>query len=147
MSEIKNIDAKVLELFSKVKEKQKKIAKNERPSWKTNCSFGKNQDSVSDRINLQVITDLDRLIDAHVFLKQKLDYWLKSCETLGVKSPLKWLGYSFQDWEDDIKYRVSQLQLNKEKKELEVLEARLNSLITVDQRREMELAEIEKELN
>ena len=38
-------------------------------------------------------------------------------------------------------------ELNKEKKELEVLEARLNSLITVDQRREMELAEIEKELN
>lgn len=141
------IDAKVLELFNKVKEKQKKVAKSERVNWETNCSFGFNYETVNDRINLQVTTDLVKLVDAYIFLKTKIDNWKEACDSLGVKVPLKWLGYEPSLWQKDIKTRIGQLQLNQEKKELATLETRLDSLITVDQRREMELAEIEKELN
>lgn len=146
MSENKNIDAKVLELFNKVKEKQKKIAKNEKVNWETNCSFGFNYETVNDRINLQVTTDLVKLVDAYIFLKTKICNWQEACESLGVKVPLKWLGYAPGDWQKDIKTRINQLQLNQERNELKVLEARLDSLITVDQRREMELEAITKEL-
>lgn len=146
MSETKNIDTKVLELFNSVREKQKKLIANERVNWMTSCVIGKNPDSTQDRINLHTVTELSKLVDMHVFLKQKLDYWKNSCDFLGVKVPLEWMGYPVGDWEKDIKARVNQLQLNKERAELKALEARLDSLITIDQRREMELAAIEKEM-
>ncbi len=139
-----NIDSKVLELFNKVKEKQNKITKNEKVNWETNCSFGFNSEVINDRFNLQVTTDLVKLVDAHVFLQTKIKNWAESCELLGVKIPLKWLGYPPGDWQKDIKTRIGQLQLNNEKKELATLEARLDALITVDQRREMELDAISK---
>jgi hypothetical protein len=143
----KNIDARVLELFNKVKEKQKKIAANERVSYETNCSFGYSQTTVNDRVNLQVTTDLNYLVDAYIFLQSKVNVWKDACDALGVKVSLKWLGYAPGDWIKDIKTRIGQLQLNNERKELKVMEERLDKLITMEQRREMELAAIEKELN
>ena len=140
------VDAKVLELFNKVKEKQKKIATNERISWFTNCSFGFNPQVINDRTNLQVCDDVNQLISFYAFILSKEECYATATEELGLKKFDKWLGYSFSDWKKDIKTRVNQLQLGNERKELKALETRLDSLITVDQRREMELAAIEKEL-
>lgn len=141
----KNIDAKVLELFNTVRRKQKEIGAGERVNWKTNCSFSYSG-ATHDRFNLQVTTDLSQLVDAFIFLQTKIEYWKDACDKLGVKVPLKWSGYAPGDWQDDIKSRVGQLQLSEKRKELKNLEARLDSLITVDQRREMELEAITKEL-
>ncbi len=143
----KNIDTKVLDLFNKVKEKSKKIAANERVNWLTNCSFGFSPNGVHDRVNLQVVSDLNELINIYGFLVIKANSYELAADELGVKQTGKWLGYSFDNWKSDVKTRVNLLQLNNERKELKVLEERLNSLITVEQRREMELAEIEKLVN
>jgi hypothetical protein len=56
------------------------------------------------------------------------------------------MGYGFDAWKTDIRSRVNQLQVNAKKKELESLETRLDALVTVEQRRELELAAIQKEL-
>ena len=147
MSENKTkIDNKVLELFNKVKEKQRKISANERVSWETNCSFGYSTEGVHDRVNLQVITDLAKLADIWGYLVTKEFTYEQFRKDFSFDLPLKWLGYKISDWQKDIKTRVNQLQLSNERKELKALETRLDSLITVDQRREMELAAIEKEL-
>ncbi len=143
MSDTKIIDEKVLNLFNKVKEKQKKIAANEKVNWETNCSFGYTE-NINDRINLHVASDLSKLVDMYIFLQVKSEYWKDACEKLGIQTSLKWLGYKIEDWQKDIKSRVNQLQLGNERKELAVLESRLDALITIDQRRVMELEAIEK---
>lgn len=141
------IDTKVLELFNKVKEKQRKIAAaSESPRWVTSCTVGFNPDTTQDRINIQTITDLNKIVDIYSFLLNKEATYDKAIADLGIKIVPKWMGYSIDNWKKDIKTRVGQIQLNNEKKELASLESRLDALITIEQRREMELAAIEKEL-
>lgn len=140
-----NTDAIVLDLFNKVREKQKEISSVQRVKWETSCTIGYNPETVADRINIQTITDLAKLVDIYGFLSQKLDKWNESTLLLGVKLPFKWMGYSYEQWTTDIKNRVAQINVNVKKKELENMEERLNKLITVEQRRTMELEALQKE--
>lgn len=144
-----NTDKLVLELFNKVKQKQKEIASVEKPKWKTHCSFStdSNSDAIKDRVNIQTIADINRLVDIYGFLCHKQELFLKSAKALGVKvAGFKWMGFSLNDWEDDIKARIDQVGVTQKKEELKALEKRLDALITTEQRREMELAAIQKEL-
>jgi hypothetical protein len=59
----------------------------------------------------------------------------------------KWLGFSYEDWSSDFQTRINKININKKKEELQNLETRLNSLISPELRRELELKEIEKMLS
>lgn len=147
MSKTTNIDDKVLSLFNKVKDKKRKIKRTERVNWETSCSFSYDPETgIHDRINLHVCSSLAVLTDIYAFLLSKQEKYTTAASELGVKTPTQWLGYSIEKWKTDLKARVSQLQLAQERQELTVLENRLDSLITVDQRRAMELDAIEEEL-
>lgn len=140
----KTTDDLVLELFNKVKNKQKEITAAEKPRWVTSATIGYNPDIATDRINLQTVTDIKKLVDIYGYLTNKFHSWASSCEDLGLKIKFTWMGYSFSDWEKDIKSRVAQIEVNAKKKELADLESRLNQLISVEQRRELELAAIQE---
>ncbi len=142
----KTTDELVIELFNTVRSKQREISGYQKPSWETSCTIGYNPEIVSDRINIQTVTDINKLVDLVAFLRIKRDYWKEACDSLGVKVPFKWMGYEPVLWEKDIKARIDQLNLSVKQKELKALEARLDALITVDQRRVMELEAITKEL-
>ena len=135
-------DELVLKLFNTVKEKQKEIEKAERPKWVTSCTLGQNPDSVQDRVNIQTVTDIDKLILLYGFLELRNKEFFVGCSELGIKKKFKWMGYSVDDWKTDIKSRVAQININTKKKELQVLEERLDKLISTEQRRGLELAEI-----
>lgn len=139
-----NVDEQVLNLWNKVKTKQKEISKVERPSWLTTCSISKNPDNVNDRFNIQTVTDLNKLIDIYGFLLITEEKWEQANKELGLKVPFKWMNYSGDKWKKDIQSRISVLSLYNKKKELEVLQERLDKLITTEQRRELELEEISK---
>ena len=139
-------DATVLKLIQQVKDKKKQIANSEKPKWETSCVIGTSPDSVSDRFNIQTVTDTKKLVDIYGFLTLKESSWDKAAKELGVAPSNNWMGSSFDAWKRDIKNRVDQININTKRKELESLETRLDKLISVEQRRELELEDIAKSL-
>lgn len=142
-------DELVLQLLAKVKEKKAKIAAVDRPQWVTSCTVGYNPDVVTDRINIQTVTDVNKLVDLFGFILAKEEQSHKARKALGIWDTLafKWMGFTVAQWEHDFRSRIAKIQINAEKAELDALEKRIDSLITVEQRRELELQALAKELD
>jgi hypothetical protein len=139
------IDAIVLELFNTVKQKKADIlALSERPNWETSCTIGLVEGNITTNVNIQTVSDINKLVELYAFLLVKEDYYTHASADLGVKTVSKWQGYSFSSWKKDLKTRANIIGLNVKKQELTELENRLNALISPEQRRELELAEIQK---
>lgn len=138
-------DKLVLELFETVKQKQKEISATEKHTWLTSCTIGYNPDTVADRSNIQTVTDISKLVDIFAFLIGREELTDKANrELFGEPKKFVWMGYSISAWKQDIKARLAQINLAAKRKELAELESRLDKLITPEQRRELELAEISK---
>jgi len=134
-------DKQVLDLVNLAKKKKAEISKAEKPDWKTNCSFGYVAES-SQRMNIQTIADVDALVAILGFLLVQQSGYVEAAEALGVNSEFKWLGFPVFDWQTDIQTRINKIQINKKKIELDVLEQRLNKLISPELRTKLELEEI-----
>ncbi len=139
------IDNKVMALFNALQAKKKEVdAASEKPRWKTSCVLGYQPDNISSHTNIATITDLAKLVDYASFLLAKADYWTEANAALNVEVDFKWMGYSLEQWISDLTARAAQINVNAKRKELAALEARVNSIISVEQRRELELAELTK---
>lgn len=136
-------DKQVQELFKVVQTRKAEIAKAEKPNWITNCSFGYNKDS-SSRVNIQVCSEAIELITMVAHLINAKNSFDEAQEILGTKIQFNWMGYTFNDWVTDIQTRINKIEITKKKKELEILETRLNGLISKEMRDQMELDEITK---
>jgi hypothetical protein len=144
----KKTDTLVLELLKKVEEKKQQIGSAERPSWLTNCSFGFDQTS-NARINIQVVREIESLVEIHAFICDKHETYNISLGALGIPekdAPFKWMGFSYQQWESDIRTRLNGLRLKQKRDELMKLEERVNALVSPEQRRALELEKLVKEL-
>jgi hypothetical protein len=140
-----NNDKLVQELTKIVNEKKAAIAKAERPNWRTNCAFRYNKDS-SASINLQVCGVVEDLVHILGFLCEKRNAFDEAQKIIGTNLEFKYLGFTFEDWSEDIKTRIDKIEITTKKKELEMLEERLNKLISPELRAQMELEEIRKSL-
>lgn len=138
-----NTDEQVQKLFAIVQQKKKEISKAEKPDWKTNCTFSYSRHG-NDRINLQVTSDVDELINMLAFLIEKEKAFNEAKVLLGVDNEFKWMGFTFEEWKYDIQTRLTKSQISKKKKELETLETRLNGLISPELKAKWELEEITK---
>lgn len=138
-----NTDEQVQKLFAIVQQKKKEISKAEKPDWKTNCTFSYSRHG-NDRINLQVTSDVDELINMLAFLIEKEKAFNEAKALLGVDNEFKWMGFTFEEWKYDIQTRLTKSQISKKKKELETLETRLNGLISPELKAKWELEEITK---
>jgi hypothetical protein len=141
-------DALVLELLKKVEQKKQQIGNAERPQWETNCSFRYDPNN-NAAVNIQVVRDLEQLVDIHAFLSIRYHAYLESLKDLGVEpkeAPFKWLNFTFEQWENDIQTRIGTLRIKTKRDELAALEARVNALVSPEQRREIELAKLVEEL-
>ncbi len=141
----KTTDEIVLALLEKVKTKKAELKTLDRPTWLTNCSFSYNSEgaSASERINIQT-ADINTLVHVYAFLMEKEKALVVAGEELGVNVTVKWQASPFKNWKEDIKTRISILNISSKKKELEELENRVNALVSPEQRRELELAELSK---
>lgn len=135
----------VQQLFEVVQAQKAEISKAEKPNWLTNCSFSYDGNS-SNRINLRTVSDVNELshILAHIIGKER-DVQ-EANKLLGINAEFEWMGFTKDDWVNDIKTRVTQILLTQRKKELEDYEVRLNRLVSKEVREQMELAEIMKGL-
>ena len=140
-------DKMVLELLRKVEEKKRQIGNAERPSWETNCSFRYDPNS-NAHINIQVVRELETLVEIHAFLNRKEVDFEFSANTLKLDKEVsfKWLGFTFGQWIRDIETRIGGLLIKAKKDELAKLEERVNSLVSPEQRRAIELEKLVKEI-
>lgn len=140
IKKIMNIDEQIDKLMQKVAQKKSEIAKAERPKWKTHLSFTYNNTSV----NIGTVTDKEKLIQMMATLICEKTFFDLAKKELEVSDQFAWQNFSFDDWKDDIKTRLSVLEISRKKKELTTLETKLNSLVSPEQRRLKEIQEIER---
>lgn len=147
MTEKQNNDVKVKDLFKVVQGKKEEIEKIQNPCWNTSRTFGFTANSGHDRIDIGIITDTRKLVEMLSFLIDRKEKSEKAAKRLDVKYEFSWLGFSLDEWEEDFKTRVNQIQIQEKRKELSNLEARLNAIISPELKAEMELQSIQKALN
>jgi len=135
----KSKDEIVQELIQKLKIKKNEILEAEKkPVWKTNLSFSFDESS-TNRINLNVITDLKLLTSILAFLNVKEESFNIAAKTLNVKEKFTYLGFSKKDWEEDLIAKCNKIQINEKKAEAKKLEEGLEKFISVEERERLEL--------
>ena len=142
-------DKKTLELIAQVKQQKAEIAKAEKPSYKTNCSFSYVEGKMNDAINIHVEANVKNLICIAAFLQEREKSYAEAAKALGVEAPpeFNWNGFTVKDWTDDLKMRITKVQIGAKRKKLEALEERLNKIISPELRAELELEAIASELS
>ena len=125
-------DEKILTLKKLVDEKKSKIT-NVRFVPTTNCLISID----GSNFNLNVL-DKDTLI----LILVKLNMYKKSLEDLKI-SNFKLSGYSIEDWMTDIKLKLNVLEQKEEANSLKQLERKLEDLLSVDKKIELEIGDIE----
>jgi len=141
------VDQEVLNLLVTVDKRKKEIAKLKvRPTWKTNCTFGRDPNSIQDRINIQTVRGTRKLVEIYAFLINQQTGLEVAAKELGVDFDGTWLNYPINDWKEDLKTRALQLSIESKQKELDILDARVNNLVSPQQRRIMELKALQQML-
>lgn len=142
-------DDKVMGLIKEVERQKAEIAKCDKPNWRTNCSFCYAENKPNDAVNIHVETNVRNLVCIAAFLQDKARSYKEAAVALGVEAApdFTWGGYSVADWLEDLKLRITKIQIGAKRKKLEVLESRLNSLVSPELRAELELSAIASELN
>ena len=102
-------DKLVQQLSKIVEQKKAEISNIEKPTWLTNCAFRYSEDS-SKVMNLNTVTDVNKLVSALALLLGKEGEYTKASELLGVETEgFKWFGYSVDDWVTDFKTRIGKI--------------------------------------
>ena len=146
----KDEDILIMKLMEDVKNRKAEIAKVERPDYVTNMSFSFTENGPSNSaINLHVESNLKRLISIVAFLINARDEYDGAVDLLSIEDADKftWNGYTPEQWIGDVKQRISKIQISAKRAKLDVLEKRLDILVSPEQRRKLELVLISKELN
>lgn len=149
MTTTNDYDKKIDELIKIAQEKKAAVLESEKiieKAWLTNCSapFPFNKENLI--INIQTAT-IPALID---FVTSLINYQTsrnKACEFLGTEKDNKYHGFLFEDWINDCKKRINIISIKEKKSQLNNLEERLNTLISPERKRQLELEEIEKQLS
>lgn len=142
-------DALVMKLMAEVKTRKAEIAKVERPDYQTNMSFSFTETgNRNGDINLNVESDLKRLISIVAFLVNAKQEYDSAVQLLGIEDATKftWNGYTPDQWIGDVKQRINKIQINAKRAKLDNLEKKLDVLVSPEQRRKLELELIAKEL-
>lgn len=139
-------DEQTLNLFKVVQAKKDEIKQAEKkPDWKTNCAFRYNKDS-SAAINLQVCADVEELVHILAFLCDRKKGFDEAQKILGTEIAFRWMGFTFEAWATDVKTRVAKVLIADKKKALEILESRLDKVLSPELKAQLELEAISKEL-
>lgn len=140
------LDKKVQELYNVIQAKKAKIAKIERPNYKTNLSFPTSLNDDSRRINLQVYNDIPSLIIMLANLQTTKIQFDNISEELDIKAEFMYGGYKFEDWKHDFIAIINKVNIKKEKDDLASKESKLNLLVSPEEKRRLDIEALAKEL-
>lgn len=141
----KEKDAIVDSLIAELQKQKAAIAKTEKPTWQTNCSFSFSRGG-SDRINIQTVSDPEELTHMLATLIEKETFFNEAKKSLGTDGTFKWGGFTVEDWEADFQTRINKINVTKLKAKQADIETRLNKLISPEKREAMELEALTREL-
>ena len=79
------LDSKIQKLFKIVQDKKVKLAKLERPSYKTNCSFKYNEESKPLNLHVQSIESLMQILGYLIQSKNSFELALKELNNIEVE--------------------------------------------------------------
>ena len=142
-----SMDQTVIDLMSKLKEKKnafEKVQSNATKSWVTNCSYSFKPDG-TDKKNLAVLNEQE-VVQLAADVMSKTSYLTIAAYELGVDIPEKIQGYTRDQWITDCKKRIAVIGFNSKKKEIEEMEAALNSLVSPELQRKIALEELTKKI-
>ncbi len=143
----KKTDQKTLDLIKEVQRRKNEISKIEKHSWITNCNFGYTEWNLAGCVNIHVESNVMTLVKIAAFLLNQERAYEAAATAMGVEAPaFTWNGFSVADWIEDIKARVSKVQIASKQIKLEELESRLGKIISPELRAELELEAIAGEL-
>lgn len=146
MAKKNEVDNKINELFAVLHKQQQEVdaaEKDVKRSWKTNCSFVLPYSM--QPINIQVATK-ETIVNIYADMLSIMEFRAKAAITLGVDVDTDWNGFSVEDWVADFKKRIASISIKNQKTKLASLEQRLDAIVSPEQRREMELEAILKEV-
>lgn len=141
------LDIKIKKLFDELSRRKATIDEdnnNLKRSWVTTCSLI--LDNTSQPINIQVASE-QKILEAYTYMLQMSDYKSEAAANLGMVFDNKICGFSVDDWLSDFKKRIAKINIRSKIQTYEVLESRLNAIVSPEQRREMELLAIMAELD
>lgn len=133
----------VKELYDIVQAKRLEIENAEKPCWNTGGAFRYSANSAHDSTNIRTVTDTRKLVDMFAFLIDRKDKTDSASEQLGVNYDFKWLGFTVDEWKEDIKTRINQIKIKEKRKELDTYEKKLNK-ISPELKEQLELDEMTK---
>lgn len=138
-----NKDEVIKELYYKIQSKKNEIeTSSAKPYWVTNCAF-KYDSKSNEVINIQTSSDKGTLIHIAGWLIHQEELYYKGLKALDLKEEeYKWLGFTTEQWITDINTRISKITLGDKKKELKVLEDKLDKILPPAFRIELELETI-----
>lgn len=133
------LDEKVRALFDKFNARKAKVEELEAQiakGWITNCTYRISGSAAPTNLN---ITTQETLLDVVGDLVIHRNTRTEAAELIGIKASDKIQGYAFDDWITDAKKRLAAIDIREEKKALAELEARLNSVLSPEERRRIEV--------
>jgi hypothetical protein len=134
------IDQKIQELFNVVQYRRLALEKDAlalKGKWETTCSYPMN----GTFINLQT-ADKSTIRQVAIHIKIQSFFGAQVDKELGIDESSLVNGFTVDAWLSDCKKRMAAINSREKKRELDDLEARLNKIVSPEQRREMELAAI-----
>lgn len=147
MTQHTDIDKVIDDLHTKIQKQKTDIEsdeKNIKRGWVTNAVYVM---STGKSVNIQVAKK-EQIVEAAADLISRKENHEKACLVLGVDNKIsnEFVNF-FDDWVKDFKKRLSTILVKEKKSKLEKLEKRLESIMSEDKKRTMELEKIMKEFN
>ena len=135
-----SIDQKIQELFDVVQTRRAALEKDEhatKAKWETTCSYP----MLGSFVNLQT-ADKNTIRQVAIHIKMQTYFGAQVDEELGLDKCSTVNGFTADAWLADCKKRLAAISSREKKRELDDLEARLDKIVSPEQRRAMELAAI-----
>ena len=141
-----DIDATIRELFKKLEERKVKVAevrKVTQKGWVTNGTW--KVPFTATVINIQTLPEDQLYLVAGEIVKSAESIRIGASILNGEYSK-KVQGYQIEEWEADLRKRKAMIEIRSEEAKLAELEARLNSVLSPDDRRRIEVELLTKAL-
>lgn len=139
-------DLLIDQLLVKVEEKKAEVERIKNPVYKTNLSAS--NPLIGDgavRINLNVASE-----EALLSLLYSFEFLIEKNKTIpakyGIGGITEWNGFKLEEWRDDIVLKIKQKNSQKQIKELKEMESKLNSLMSEDKKKDLELEALKSSL-
>jgi hypothetical protein len=141
-----DIDVTIRELFRKLDERKAKVAevrKATQKGWVTNGTW--KVPFTATVINIQTLPeDQLYLVAGHIMMTFTADY--NGRRIVGGPEEKKVQGYDIDEWSADLRKRKAMIEIRSEEAKLAELETRLNSVLSPEDRRRIEVELLAKDL-